>query len=440
MKPQNEAVSVIKKVGVYCRVSTREQAVYGYGIEVQKSKIQGYIDLFDIYPTTVDYFIDEGISAKNMNRKEMKRLLEAVKAKEINVIIIYKLDRLSRNVMDVYDFIETLQTYECNLISVMDNIDIYTATGRMLVGLLAIIAQWERETVIERTMDGLTGSAEAGKYPISHTPLGYIREDNHLLIDPIKSKIIIKIFELACAGTTIKEIERYMIENYPEDAKEVRGVKKILMRKLYYGYFEYHGTVYTNTVPAIINKDIYDKAQQVISKRFKVNDSKKYWFGNKAKCICGEILDKVSTRKKTKKYFYYYCKHCNKRINQDKLLFQVLPEIYEHYSLLNHAAISRSAASKIKAINAKMNEQYEAYLLNKIGIKAYVMTMSRLNMELEAFESIKESQNLATRTEWTTLSDQAKSKFISGLLENVVIDLDLQRVVKMKMIKEKAKK
>lgn len=434
MKPQQKVeVNVKKKVGVYCRVSTKEQAVYGYGIDVQKSKIQGYIDLFDIYPESINYFIDEGISAKNMQRKEMVRLLAAVKAKEINVIIIYKLDRLSRNVTDVYNFIETLLEYDCNLISVMDNIDIHTANGRMLVGLLAIIAQWERETVIERTMDGLTGSAEAGKYPISYTPIGYIRKDNRLYIDPDKAGIVIKIYDLACAGSTIKEIERYMIENYPEEEWEARGIKKILMRKLYYGYFEYHGNIYTNTVPAIITKNTFEQAQKTISKRFKVNDSKKYWLGNKVKCICGEIMDKVSTRKKEKKYYYYYCSHCNKRINQDKLLFQVLLEAYDHLNLINNKEMDKKAANKIKQINTKMNEQYEAYLLNKIGLKAYMMTMSRLSMELESYESVKASR-ITTMSEWTSLSDLAKRQFLQGIIQYVIVDLDLQRAVTIELI------
>ena len=78
-----------RRIGVYCRVSTREQAIYGYGIGVQKSKIIGYIELFDKNPETINYYIDEGISAKNMNRFEMKRLIKDVEDGLIDEIIIY---------------------------------------------------------------------------------------------------------------------------------------------------------------------------------------------------------------------------------------------------------------------------------------------------------------------------------------------------------------
>lgn len=436
MKPQNqnEEVIVKKKVGVYCRVSTREQVMYGYGIDVQKNKIQGYIDLFDIYPVTVDYFVDEGCSAKDMQRKEMIRLLEAVKAKDINVIIIYKLDRLSRNVLDVYNFIETLQVYGCNLISVMDNIDIYTANGRMLVGLLAIIAQWERETVIERTMDGLNGAAKQGKFPIPTVPFGYVRIDKKLYVDPDTSKIVIRIFELAGAGVTIKEIERYLLEEYPQCHKDAQAIKKVLVKPLYYGYFEYHGVTYPNTVPAIISKKLFNKAQHMISKRFITRDNRKYYYGNKVNCICGEILDRVSTKKKSKKYYYYYCPCCNKRINQDKLLFQTLPELFSNFNKLDVEAKSKKISRKIKNLNTKMNKQYELYVTGKINTKMYAVIMQKLITEKDLLEAEAGSYKLCTsQSEWMVFTDTQKKQFIQNLIDYVVVDLDLQTIVSLKM-------
>ena len=143
------------RIAVYCRVSSREQALYGYGIDAQKSKIDAYLSLFDVEVEEVNYYIDEGISAKNLNRPEVKRLIKDVKEDKVDAIYIYKLDRLSRSVIDIYNMIEMLIDHKCNLVAVMDNIDINSANGRLFVGILAIIAQWERETIIERTNDGL---------------------------------------------------------------------------------------------------------------------------------------------------------------------------------------------------------------------------------------------------------------------------------------------
>lgn len=80
-----------------------------------------------------------------------------------------------------------------------------------------------------------------------------------------------------------------------------------------------------------------------------------------------------------------------------------------------------------------MNEQYEAYLLNKIGLKAYMMTMSRLSMELESYESVKASR-ITTISEWISLSDLAKRQFLQGIIQYVIVDLDLQRVVVIDLI------
>ena len=95
--------------------------MYGYGIDAQKSKIDAYLSLFDVEVEEVNYYIDEGISAKNLNRPEVKRLIKDVKEDKVDAIYIYKLDRLSRSVIDIYNMIEMLIDHKCNLVAVMDN-------------------------------------------------------------------------------------------------------------------------------------------------------------------------------------------------------------------------------------------------------------------------------------------------------------------------------
>lgn len=100
------------RIGVYCRVSTQEQAELGFGIDVQMNKINAYLSLFDYEIEYIRYFVDEGISAKDMKRQKLQEMLEQIKQGEIDLMIIYKLDRLSRSVIDVYSIIELLNQYK----------------------------------------------------------------------------------------------------------------------------------------------------------------------------------------------------------------------------------------------------------------------------------------------------------------------------------------
>lgn len=400
-----------KKIGVYCRVSTREQAILGYGIGVQESKIMGYIELYDKKPDSIIFYIDDGISAKNMNRLQMKRLIKDVEDGIIDEIIIYKLDRLSRNVIDVYEFIENLVKLNCNLISVMDNIDIYTANGRMLIGILAIIAQWERETIKERTEDGLINACEQGKFPVGYTPYGYTKKNSILSIDENTSLVIKKIFALACHGQTIKEIQEYLIEEGIKinDAYiNTDGLKKILQKPIYYGLFDYKGKQYYNVAPAIVSKEIFKKANKAISKRFKTFDNTKYYFANKVRCTCGEILNRVSTQKKNKTYYYYYCESCKKRIGQTKLIEDVLPDIFSHINSTTLEKLTKKNLFKIQSLNKKMNQTYDSYIHGKISIKIYASTMTSLESKRKSLEAENMIKNTSHYTEWQNYNDIEK--------------------------------
>ena len=90
-------------------------------------------------------------------------MLNDIENDEIDEIIIYKLDRISRSVLDVYYLLNNLLSKDVNLVAILDNLDIKTANGRMVIGILAIFAQWERENTIERTNDGLLRMAREGR-------------------------------------------------------------------------------------------------------------------------------------------------------------------------------------------------------------------------------------------------------------------------------------
>ena len=161
----------MKAIG-YSRVSTEEQAKHGVSLDNQDNKISLQAELSEY--NLVEIIRDEGHSAKNMKRPGIERVIQAVEAGEVDAVIIYKLDRLTRSVADLDRFIRLLNKKDIALISVKDSIDTKTAGGRMVLNVLASISQWEREAIGERTADALRHKRSRGeKTGGSAAPFGY---------------------------------------------------------------------------------------------------------------------------------------------------------------------------------------------------------------------------------------------------------------------------
>jgi site-specific DNA recombinase len=139
----------------YPRVSTDEQSEEGVSLQAQVAKMRAYAELYGI--EIVDIVEDAGFSAKTLDRPGLKSVLARLKRKEVDGILVSKLDRLSRNVGDWNHLIETYFGEKPGkaLLSVADQIDTRTASGRMVLNMMMTIYQWERETIGERTRDAL---------------------------------------------------------------------------------------------------------------------------------------------------------------------------------------------------------------------------------------------------------------------------------------------
>lgn len=137
----------------YTRVSTDKQAEEGVSLLAQATKIESYCVVKDW--TVGEIISDDGYSAKTLKRPGLEYLLSMVKAKEVDVIIIAKLDRLSRSVKDIGQLLETFNRYSVALVSLAESLDVTTAAGRLVVNILASVAQWEREAISERTRDSM---------------------------------------------------------------------------------------------------------------------------------------------------------------------------------------------------------------------------------------------------------------------------------------------
>jgi DNA invertase Pin-like site-specific DNA recombinase len=162
----------------YIRVSTDKQADHGVSLEAQRDKILTYAKLYDL--DLVAIIDDPGSSAKNLEREGLQRALAMLHNGEASALLVTKLDRLTRRVKDLATLIEDFfQDGVYTLLSVCDNIDTRTASGRLVLNVLMSVAQWEREIISERTKESLSFKKVKGE-DLGRPKYGYVATDDSI--------------------------------------------------------------------------------------------------------------------------------------------------------------------------------------------------------------------------------------------------------------------
>jgi len=199
----------------YCRVSTHEQADKGLSLKNQAEKIRQYCKLKDI--ELVETIEDAGESAKNLDRPGMQQIIKGCSGGEFDIVVIYKLDRLTRKVRDLGYLIEDI--FERNGVqfaSLKESFDTSTANGKLFMNILGVVAQWERDIISERTRDVLQSKKSKGER--LGPPFYGLRLDEstgELSKHPEEMKVLNRARELRGLGLTLHEIAQVLNrENY----------------------------------------------------------------------------------------------------------------------------------------------------------------------------------------------------------------------------------
>lgn len=209
---EGTAAMTEKKVLGYCRVSSEEQAAHGISIEAQHEMLKAWSTMTQAGP--IQIYSDPGFSGKNMNRPQLKQLLKECEAGCVSHVVVWKLDRLSRSLRDTLTVIEDLfLPHGITLVSVTEQIDTSTPSGRMMLNMLASFAQLEREQDSDRVVMAHKHLARDCKYLGGHIPLGYMVDDTkHYQLDPETWPTVRHAFEMYLAGEGYSAILKYMNE------------------------------------------------------------------------------------------------------------------------------------------------------------------------------------------------------------------------------------
>ena len=187
----------------YCRVSTDEQAEEGYSIEGQARKLREYAQLHDLGPVLV--VDDPGQSGKNLDRSGVQRVLAMIDEGHVKHLLVWRLDRLSRNLGDLIDLADRCNKAGVALHSFTEKLDLSSPTGRMFYNILGTFAQFYREQLGENVRMGLQQAARDGKW-VNRPKFGYDLVDGHL-VPNTDSPIVRQIFTMRSQGSSYHEIE-----------------------------------------------------------------------------------------------------------------------------------------------------------------------------------------------------------------------------------------
>lgn len=272
--------AAMKRVAIYIRVSTARQDQEGYSIPMQKDRLIAYCKAKGWVVAGV--FIDPGHSGSSLERPGMEALMAGVEAGEFDVVLVYKLDRLSRSQKDTLYLIEDVfMANDTDFVSMQESFDTTTIYGRAMVGILSVFAQMERETIAERTLLGRTGRAEEGLWHGGGTdPIGYDYIDGELVINETEANQIRTIYRMYADGYSVTEITRRMegCTTKHGDWSHTSTVGNVLDNPLYAGTVHFDGVLAKGKHEAIVSKktDLKVKARRARLRRVENSGDSNY--------------------------------------------------------------------------------------------------------------------------------------------------------------------
>lgn len=234
---------IVKRALLYIRVSTTRQDLEGYSVPMQKERMIAFCKAKGWVVAGV--FIDPGFSGASLDRPGMVSLTDAVKEKRGDVVLVYKLDRLSRSQRDVLYLLEDIfEPNGIDFVSMQESFDTSTVYGKAMLGILSVFAQMERSTIAERTMMGRSGRAEKGYWHGGGTaPIAYDYIDGELVVNEEEAAQVREVYNLFAAGFSVSEICRRMdgCKTKHGDWSHTSTVGNVLDNPLYAGTIHFDG-------------------------------------------------------------------------------------------------------------------------------------------------------------------------------------------------------
>ena len=322
-----------KRCAVYCRVSTDERLDQEFNsIDAQKEAGHAYIasQRAEGWLPVADDYDDPGFSGGNTERPALKRLLADIQRGLVDIVVVYKIDRLTRSLADFSKMVEVFERHGVSFVSVTQQFNTTTPMGRLMLNVLLSFAQFEREVTGERIRDKIAAAKKKGLWMGGVPPLGYDVENRKLIINAAEAAIVRRIFEemltigsptqiaanLTLEGITTKAWTTQEGQTRSGSRIDKKYLHKLLRNRIYLGEISHKGHWYPGAHPPIINRELWDKVHAVLAKSgharsvdTKIRSRTDALLRGLLYAPSGERMYPTYSRKSDgRKYFYYVSK------------------------------------------------------------------------------------------------------------------------------------
>jgi site-specific DNA recombinase len=333
------AAPTTMRCAIYTRKSTEEGLEQEFNsLDAQRESAEAYVksQAQEGWECLPDRYDDGGFTGGNMDRPALKRLLSDIEGGRVDCVVVYKVDRLSRSLLDFARMVETFDTHRVSFVSVTQQFNTAQSMGRLVLNVLLSFAQFEREIISERTRDKIAASRRKGKWAGGHPLLGYDVDPNRfkLVVNEAEATRVRAIFELYLEHQAIipviQELDRrgwYAKEwttrkGRPRGGKPFNksGLYKMLTNVVYVGNVRYKSEVHNGEHPAIVDEATWQKVQSLLRRNGRTGGApvrNKYGalLRGLLRCVpCNCAMTPSHTKRKGNRcYRYYVCSGAQKR-------------------------------------------------------------------------------------------------------------------------------
>lgn len=399
-----------------------------------------------------EFYIDGGYSGSNINRPDMQRLIEDVEDHKIDIVVVFKLDRLSRSQKDtLYLIEEVFNPNDCGFVSIKENFDTNTPFGKAMVGILSVFAQLERETILERTRIGRKKRAEEGLwYGTGNLPFAYDYDEKKGILVPNKEKVEIvnKMVELYLQGMPMTQVGALF-------GLQDQTVRSIFTSPVGLGKIPYKDEIFEGQHEPIMTQETYDKLQQKMKERAVTYKHANYLLAGKI--VCGKCGAKYRYQKAGTSSIRLYCysqqtskknlikdANCDNRryydyeiedyVIKDLISMSLDESKFRHNMNMNDINVSQARIDRIAQIDKQVINLLD-YISEGIAVEETKEKIRKLQEEKEKIqkelsdEKAKErkSENLKVvisdlNTAWKTMTFEEQRNIVLEVIDKVVVN------------------
>lgn len=419
------------RVGLYPRVSGHEQED-NYSIPEQIDRMKKYCESRDWMVYKI--YTDSVYTGSNMDRPGLQDMIKDCESGKLDMVLVYKLDRLSRSQKDTLYLIEDVfEKHGVGFTSMTENFDTSTPHGKFIIGILSVFAQLEREKIKERTMIGKDSRAKEGKWHGGRwVPIGYNYIDGMLYPDEYEAMQVREVADLFLKGTPIRTIERIMTKKgyrHKHGEWEAKTIRRVLSNPVNIGMIKNRDTWYKGLHDAILDQKTFDDIQKLLEKR-----REEHGAARAHQSLLGGIMycKNCGARYARQSYngvFYYTCysrskkmkkmikdPNCrNKNYRMEVLEGAILDEIHklaidpnrveevrENRPVSDVSEKIKAITSEIAKIDTQISKVMDLYALGTIDLDVISDKVAALNGQKTALTKELDSMNVPKANTMTT--------------------------------------